>query len=65
MKYYMLEVIKLNRNYEILLLDRASSDQRKVCVQGQLAARVQARAKTPAVVHGSYILSFILVLLLQ
>ena len=64
MKYYMLEVIKLNRNYEILL-DRASSDQRKVCVQGQLAARVQARAKTPAVVHGSYILSFILVLLLQ
>ena len=45
MKYYMLEVIKLNRNYEILL-DRASSDQRKVCVQGQLAARVQACAKT-------------------
>ena len=64
MKYYMLEVIKLNRNYEILL-NRVSSDQRKVCVQGQLAARVQARAKTPAVVHGSYILSFILVLLLQ
>ena len=64
MKYYMLEVIKLNRNYEIPL-DRTSSYQRKVCVQGQLAARVQARAKTPAVVHGSYILSFILVLLLQ
>ena len=64
MKYYMLEVIMLYRNYEILL-GRASSDQRKVCVQGQLAARVQARANTPAVVHSSYFLLFILVLLLQ
>ena len=49
----------------LVLLNRVSNDQRKVCVQGQLAPRVQARENTPAVVHGSYILSFILVLLLQ